>query len=61
LGKKCIGNVKLQLAVAKEVLWLFDQAQERRNLNQTETTFKAKLKDIYLGPLALDRMKAMQR
>jgi hypothetical protein len=61
LGKKCIGNVKLQLAVAKEVLWLFDQAQERRNLNQTETTFKAKLKATYLGMLVLDRMKAKQR
>jgi hypothetical protein len=59
--KNCIGNVKLQLAVTKEALWLFDQAQERRNLNQIETTFKAKLKDIYLGLLTLDRMKAIQR
>jgi hypothetical protein len=49
--KTCIGNVKLQLVVAMEALWLFDQAQERRSLTQTEASFKANMKDIYLGLL----------
>jgi hypothetical protein len=59
--KNCIGNVKLQLGIAKKALWLLDQAQESRGLSQVEANFKAKLKDIYLGLLALDRMKAKQR
>jgi hypothetical protein len=34
--KTCIGNIKTQLAVTKEEIWLLDQAQERMSLSQAE-------------------------
>jgi hypothetical protein len=56
--EKCyIGNIK----IAKEAIWLIDQAQERRTLTQAETNFKARLKDVYLGLLAVQKISAQQR
>jgi hypothetical protein len=59
--KCCIGNIKNQLAIAKEAIWLIDQAQERRTLTQAKTNFKARLKDVYLGLLAVQKISAQQR
>jgi hypothetical protein len=38
-----------------------DQAQERRCLSATEMAFKVKIKDTYLGLLAIEKMRARQR
>jgi hypothetical protein len=59
--KTCIGNIKSQLDVANEVMWQLDQAQERRALSAAEVTFKSKIKDVYLGLLAIQKMRARQR
>jgi hypothetical protein len=56
-----IRNIKMQLAIIKEVIWQLDQAQERGNLNQSEVAFRDRLKEIYLGLLALERVRAQQR
>jgi hypothetical protein len=59
--KSNIGNIKMQLAIIGEVIWQLDQAQERRNLSQTEVAFRDRLKEIYLGLLALERVRTRQR
>jgi hypothetical protein len=50
-------NIKIQLDVIKEVIWQLDQAHERRSLSQSETAFRARLKEIYLGLLTLQRVR----
>jgi hypothetical protein len=52
--KNNIGNIKIQLAIIKEVIWQVDQAQER-SLCQSEIAFRDRLKEMYLGLLALER------
>jgi hypothetical protein len=47
--------------VAREVLWQLDTAQERRTLSTAETEFRVKIKDAYLGLLAIEKMRARQR
>jgi hypothetical protein len=59
--KARISNIKSQLAVAKEVLWQLDQAHERRNLSQAELAFKEKIKNVYLGLVTIEKMRAHQR
>jgi hypothetical protein len=59
--RNCVGNIKTQLAVVKEVFWLLDQAQERRAISQEEIEFKAMLKEIYFGLLTVDKIRARQR
>jgi hypothetical protein len=59
--KTCIGNIKSKLVVAKEVMWHPDQAQERRGLITAEMTFKSNIKDVYLGLVAIEKMRACQR
>jgi hypothetical protein len=54
-------NIKMQLAIIKEVIWQLDQAQERRNLSQSEYAIRDRLKEIYLGLLAMERVRARQR
>jgi hypothetical protein len=56
--KNNIKNMKMQLAIIKELIWQIDQAQERRNLSQSEYTFRDRLKEIYLGLVALERVRA---
>jgi hypothetical protein len=59
--KNCIGNIKIQLAIVKEVIWLLDQAQERRVLSQQEVNFRTRLKEMYLGFVTVEKIKACQR
>jgi hypothetical protein len=56
-----IGNIKSQLSVIKEVIWQLDQAQDRRSLSQSKLAFKARLKDLYIGLLSLEKVRARQR
>jgi hypothetical protein len=59
--KSSIGNIKSQFTMAKEVLWQLDKAQERRLLSAAELGFRTKIKDTYLGLLAIEKMRAHQR
>jgi hypothetical protein len=59
--KQNIGNIKMQLAIIKEVIWKLDQAQERRNLSHSESFFRERLQEIYLDLLSLERVRARQR
>jgi hypothetical protein len=58
--KTCIGNIKCKLSIAKETIWLLDQAQER-SLSNEEVEFQKRIKYIYLGLLAIEKIKAQQR
>jgi hypothetical protein len=55
------GNIKTKLAIAKEAIWLLDQAQERRNPSNAEVDFRGRIKEIYLGLLAMEKIRARQR
>jgi hypothetical protein len=59
--KSCIGNLKMQHTITKEVIWLLDQAQERRALSHEEVGFRSRLKEIYLGLVTMEKIKARQR
>jgi hypothetical protein len=59
--KSNVGNIKLQLSIIKEVIWQLDRAQERRDLSQLEVNFRTRIKEIYLGLLALEKVRARQR
>jgi hypothetical protein len=59
--KSNVGNIKMQLTIIKEVIWQLDRAQERRGLSQLEINFRGRLKEIYLGLLALEKTRARQR
>jgi hypothetical protein len=59
--KSCIGNIKIQLAIVKEVIWLLDQARERRALSQEEIDYRSRLKEIYLGLITVEKVKVRQR
>jgi hypothetical protein len=59
--KTCIGNIKNKLSIAKETIWLLDQAQERMSLSNDEVEFRRRIKYIYLGLLAIEKIKARQR
>jgi hypothetical protein len=47
--------------VAKEIIWQFDQAQERRRLSHLEEACRVKVKDAYLGLLMLEKVRVKQR
>jgi hypothetical protein len=59
--KSRIGNIKIQLKIVKEVIWLLDQAQERRALSHEEIGSRTRLKEIYLGLITVEKIKARQR
>jgi hypothetical protein len=43
------------------MIWLVDQVQERRGLSSDEVEFRKIIKDIYLGLLTIEKIKARQR
>jgi hypothetical protein len=51
----------MQLKIIKEVIWLLDQAQERRALSNEEEGFRSRLKKIYLGLVTVEKIKVRQR
>jgi hypothetical protein len=59
--KTCIGNIKNKLSIAKETIWLLDQAQERMSLSNEEVEFRRRIKYIYLGLLAIEKIKALTK
>lgn len=58
---KQVGDIKLQLAIANEVIFQLDLAQESRNLSTDERTFYSTLKSKVLGLAALNKIKIRQR
>jgi hypothetical protein len=59
--KACMGNIKIQMAVAKEAIWQLDQAQENRDHSQSEKEFRAKLKQLHAALVVIEKMRAKQR
>jgi len=57
----CVGNVRLQLAAARAVVYELDLAQESRLLSQGELDLRRELKANILGLASLKRTMARQR
>lgn len=58
---KKIGNVKFQLLMAKEIIWRFDLAEEKRLLSVSERSLVRALKKKVLALASLERTMARQR
>ncbi|KAK1580093.1 hypothetical protein QYE76_072040 [Lolium multiflorum] len=58
---KKVGSVKLQLMIAREVVFRLDVAMESRQLSPDERRLRAHLKYAYLGLASLERTMARQR
>jgi hypothetical protein len=56
-----VGNIRLQIEWAKELILRFDTAQEDRQLSPLEAWFRRELKRKYLGLCSLQRTIARQR
>lgn len=59
--KTKIGNIKMQIEVAKEILWHFDVAEENRVLTHDELECRRRVKLKYQGLIAIEKVKAKQR
>jgi hypothetical protein len=57
----CIGNIRLQLAAARVVIYELDVAQESKQLSQGELDLRRELKANVLGLASLARTMARQR
>ncbi|KAM0914257.1 hypothetical protein ACQ4PT_011637 [Festuca glaucescens] len=57
----CVGDLRTQIATAKEIIWRLDQAEEARPLSDDERSLRSQLKSSYLGLLAIQKMKLRQR
>lgn len=57
----CVGNVRLQLAAARDVVYELDLAQESRLLSPGELDLRRELKANILGLASLERTMARQR
>jgi len=58
---KHIGSVRLQLAIAKEIVYIFDLAQEHRLLSAAEHELRLRAKLCSLGLASLQRTILRQR
>ena len=56
-----MGSIRLQLAVARELIFRFDEEQERRNLHDWELNMYRSLKAKTLGLASLARTITRQR
>jgi hypothetical protein len=57
----CVGNIRLQLAAARAIIYEFDVAQETRQLSHGEMELHRELKANVLGLASLSRTMARQR
>jgi hypothetical protein len=60
-SQKCVGSIRLQLVVAKEVVLKVEQAQDRRALSAPEQEMRSELKFKSLGLTSLTRVITCQR
>lgn len=58
--KTCIVNIKMHIAIAKEIIWKFDVAEENRVLSMEEQDCRKRIKLKYQGLLAIDKIRAKQ-
>ncbi|KAM0889934.1 hypothetical protein ACQ4PT_027390 [Festuca glaucescens] len=58
---KNVGNIRMQIECAKELIFRFDVAQESCQLSRIEAWFRRELKKKYLGLCSLQRTIAHQR
>ena len=58
---KHVGSIRLQLAIAKEIVFRFDCAQDHRNLAPHELTLRRKAKLCSFGLASIQRTIARQR
>lgn len=56
-----IGNVKMQISIALEIIYRLDKAMDSRSLSQEEGTLRKTLKRKLLGLCSLERSIARQR
>jgi exonuclease III len=56
-----VGILKSQIALAKEIIWRLDLAEEERPLSNEERILRRHLKASYLGLLAIQKIKLRQR
>jgi hypothetical protein len=56
-----VGILNQQIALAKEVIWQLDVAEESRTLSTEERHLRRRLKSSYLGLLSLQKIKLRQR
>jgi hypothetical protein len=54
--RDCVGDLRTQIATAKEIIWRLDQAEEARILSDEERALRTQLKSSYLGLLAIQKM-----
>jgi hypothetical protein len=60
-GQRKVGNVKLQIATANNLILRFDAVQYRRQLTDQERWLRHTLKHLVLGLASLERAIARQR
>uniref|UniRef100_A0A453A7E0 Reverse transcriptase domain-containing protein n=1 Tax=Aegilops tauschii subsp. strangulata TaxID=200361 RepID=A0A453A7E0_AEGTS len=60
-SSRSTGNIKAKLAISRELISRFDQAQETRNLLPPEAWLRKQLKISYLGLASMERTIARQR
>ena len=59
--RESVGVLKTQIAIAKEVIWRLDLAEEGRPLSPTEQELRRRMKLSYLGLLSFQKIKLRQR
>jgi hypothetical protein len=57
----CIGDIRMQIAAAKEIILRLDQAEEARPLSDEEQDMRRQIKCNYLGLLSIQKTKLRQR
>ena len=60
-AKKTIGNSKLLLCAARQLIAILDVVQEHRQLSSSESILRRDLKERYLGLIAVDKLRARQQ
>jgi hypothetical protein len=57
----CIGDLRMQIATAKEIILRLNQAEEARPLSDEERDMRRQIKSSYLGLLSIQKIKLLQR
>jgi hypothetical protein len=55
-GQRSVGNVKIKIAIANILIFIFDQEQDRRRLSGDELWLQRTLKQMVLSLSSLERM-----
>ena len=58
--KEKVGVLNTKIAVAKEIIWRLDVAEEGRPLSEPKRVLRRQIKASYLGLLAIQKVKMRQ-